>query len=63
MVLGERYLTVKDLQKKLNISRTKAYQLVNQPDFPKLKIGRDIRIPETRLEEFLGSIIYHEYEL
>ncbi len=61
--MGERYLTVKDLQKKLNISRTKAYQLVNQPDFPKLKIGRDIRIPETRLDEFLGSIIYHEYEL
>ena len=62
-MLGERYLTVKDLQERLKISRTKAYYLVNQPDFPKLKIGRDIRIPETKLEEFLGSILYNEYSL
>lgn len=59
--MRERYLTVKDLQEKLKISRSKAYRLVSQPDFPKLKIGRDIRIPETQLEEFLESLLHNQY--
>ena len=36
-------LTVKDLQKYLGISRYKAYELVNMPDFPALRIGKSIR--------------------
>ena len=32
---------------------TKTFQIVNQPDFPKIRIGRKIRIPEKELELFL----------
>jgi len=56
-------LTVKDLQKILKLSRTKTYQIVNQPDFPKIRIGREIRIPEKELEEFLKRNLYKEWEV
>lgn len=54
-------LTVKDLQKILKLSRTKTYQIVNQPDFPKIRIGREIRIPEKELKLFLERHLYKEY--
>ena len=56
-------LTVKELQKILKMSRSKTYQLVNQPDFPKIRIGRDIRIPEKELEVFFERHLYKEYEV
>lgn len=56
-------LTVKDLQKILKMSRTKTYQIVNQPDFPKIRIGREIRIPEEELRVFLERHLYKEYEV
>lgn len=46
-------LTVKELQPYLQISRTKAYQLVNTPSFPVLRIGKSIRIPKDQLDEWI----------
>lgn len=53
-------LTVKELQEILKMSRTKTYQIVNQPDFPKIRIGREIRIPENELESYLKEHLYKE---
>lgn len=53
-------LTVKELQGILKMSRTKTYQIVNQPDFPKIRIGREIRIPEKELETYLRERLYKE---
>lgn len=53
-------LTVKDLQAILKMSRTKTYQIVNQPDFPKIRIGREIRIPEKELERYFRERLYME---
>lgn len=53
-------LTVKELQEILKMSRTKTYQIVNQPDFPKIRIGREIRIPEKELEIYLKEHLYNE---
>jgi len=46
-------MTVKDLQDYLGVGRAKAYELVNAPDFPVLRIGRSIRIPKNLLEEWI----------
>lgn len=36
-VMGlETYLTIKDIQEHLGVGRTKAYELVNSSDFPKI---------------------------
>ena len=56
-------LTVKELQSILKMSRTKTYQIVNQPDFPKIRIGREIRIPEKELEDFLKRQMYKKYQI
>ena len=56
-------LTVKELQEILKMSRTKTYQIVNQPDFPKIRIGREIRIPENELESYLKEQIEKDVPL
>ena len=57
------YYTVAEVQKILKFGRKKTYELVNQPDFPKIRIGREIRIPKTEFEKFLGHLLYKEYTL
>lgn len=46
-------LTVEELQEYLKISRSKAYELANTVGFPTLRIGRAIRIPKDKLEEWI----------
>lgn len=46
-------LTVKELQDYLGVGRSKAYEIVNAPDFPVLRIGRNIRVPKDLLEEWI----------
>ena len=59
----DEYYTVSDVQHILKIGRRKAYKLVNQPDFPKVRIGHDIRIPKSTFEDFMTHILYTNYEL
>ena len=51
----EKMLTVKEVQEMLRLSRAKTYELVNKPGFPKIRIGRCIRVPETALKQYLSS--------
>ncbi len=57
------WMTVKDVQSVLKLGRRQAYALVNQPDFPKTRIGKSIRIPKEEFEDFMKHILYTEYEL
>lgn len=59
----ENYISVKDIAKILNFSEKNAYKLVNQPDFPKIRIGRKILIPENKFYEFMNKHIGKEYTL
>ena len=52
-IVMNKLLTVKELQDYLGIGRSKAYELVNEPNFPTLRIGRSIRIPKDQLEEWI----------
>jgi len=42
---NNEYLTVKDVQKYLNISQSKAYELVHRKDFPVCRFGACTRVP------------------
>lgn len=55
------WLTVKEVQKILKLSKNQVYAIVNNSDFPKIRFGRSIRIPEDRLEEWLENNLYKEY--
>ena len=57
----DKYLTVKEAGEILNIGKTKMYELVNQPDFPSVKMGKKILIPETELDKFMRRYLYKQY--
>lgn len=52
-IVMNKLLTVKELQDYLGIGRSKAYEVVNEPRFPALRIGSNIRIPKDLLEEWI----------
>jgi len=47
------FLTIEEMQKLLKISRSKSYALIREAGFPKIKIGRIIRIEKNELFSWL----------
>lgn len=56
-MINIEYLTVQELQKKLKLGKTNTYKLISQKNFPKIKIGRKILIPENELDEYMNNHI------
>ena len=52
-----KMLTVKEIQEMMKLSRAKTYELVNEPGFPKIRIGRCIRVPEHALKKYLEQAV------
>ena len=48
-------MTIMQLKEFLNISRSKAYDIVKREDFPKIKIGKCIRINKEELLKWLHN--------
>ncbi len=48
-------LTVMEMAKLLKISRSKAYELVKQANFPIIKVGKCIRIDKNMLLNWLQT--------
>lgn len=48
-------MRVEDVQRALDISRLKAYELVHQAGFPTLRLGRCIRIPRDAFLRWLEA--------
>ena len=48
-------LTVKDVAKLLGISRNTTYRLVRSKKLPSIRVGRQIRIPRSALEEYING--------
>ena len=46
-------LTVEEVAERLRVGKNVAYETVNKPGFPKIKVGRQIRVPEKLLEEWI----------
>jgi len=47
-------ITVPEMAKLLKISRSKAYSLIKQVDFPIIRIGKCIRVSRNSLEQWLS---------
>ena len=58
IVLIGSMISVKELQERFHIGKNQAYQLVNRPDFPKIKIGRKLMIPEEELSKWITRNAY-----
>lgn len=51
-----KYVSVKEFMEIFNLKKTKAYELINEPEFPKLKMGeRLIRIPLDQAIEYINK--------
>ena len=48
-------ITIMDMAKLLKISRSKAYSLSREKDFPIIKIGRLIRVNKEKLFKWLST--------
>jgi excisionase family DNA binding protein len=48
-------LTVEEIGDYLRIGRSSAYNLVNQPKFPAIRIGNQIRVQKEELLSWLGK--------
>lgn len=59
----DEFYTVKDLQRILQLPRDKTYKLVNQVDFPKIRIGKSYRIPRKSFEIFINNYMGMDYDL
>lgn len=50
-----RVLTVSEVSERLKVGRNTAYDLFNQRDFPSFRIGKNLRITEAALENWLKN--------
>ena len=57
-IFSKDYLTIRDVQEYLSISKSKAYELSHRKDFPVCRFGGAIRIPR---EAFLKWVQMHTY--
>ena len=53
--MEKKYYTIKETADMINISRQKLYQMIQQKEFPYLKIGSRILIPIDQLEKYLAD--------
>ena len=52
--MNEKYLTPKEIESKLQLSHATVYKLLHTDGFPMIKIGRNIRVKESDLDEYLS---------
>ena len=60
---GKDFLTAKDISVELGFSKSKVYDLLNQDDFPTIKIGGTYLVPREEFEKFMKRNLYKEYKL
>ena len=51
--MDKEFLTPKDVSSILSIGKTKTYELINSNGFPKVKIGKLIRVPKVEFEKYM----------
>ena len=53
-------LTIPQVMKILRLGRTKIYQLIDKEDFPVVRFGRAVRVPQASLQEWLKQREEHK---
>ncbi len=54
--MPERYLKVAEVAERLALGRSNCYDLIQRGILPGVRIGRAIRVPESKLVEYLESL-------
>jgi excisionase family DNA binding protein len=49
-------LSVKDVAHRLQIGRTKAYELIDTRELPSVRIGRAVRVKVAELQAYVASL-------
>ena len=52
-MITERLLTAKEVANILGVSRSKAYHMMRQREIPTITIGKNVRISNEDLEEYI----------
>ena len=58
--MDKMFLTVKEAAEVLNVSRPMVYKLAERDDFPKVRLGKIIRIPIAQLNDWIDQNSYHQ---
>ena len=53
--MNEKLFTADEVASILNISRSKAYNLMREREIPTITIGKSVRVSREDLEKFLAS--------
>lgn len=56
-------LKVDDIRKILSCGKNKAYAIINQKDFPKVKIGGRYYVPKSEFIKWINNNLYKKYSL
>ncbi len=59
----EKFLRAKDISEILSCSLKQAYNIINQPDFPKLTIGKCKFVPRKEFDNWVKMYLRKEYKL
>ncbi len=57
------FYTINDIAEKFNISYKTATKLVHSDGFPKIMIGKSLRVPRGELEKWVAKYSYKEYKM
>ena len=57
------FYTVKDIQNMLKIKKDVAYRLVHTDGFPKIIIGKSIRVPKDEFMKWVKNYMNNTFEL
>lgn len=59
----KKMLKPKDIAKILGCSMSRAYNLINQKDFPKIKIGKRTYISQEEFDKWINTYTNKKYKL
>jgi excisionase family DNA binding protein len=57
---GKGLLSAREVADILNISKAKAYQMMNRGEIPTIRMGRTARVRSQDLEEFIEAHLYED---
>lgn len=61
--MNKEILTVKDIKNSLGCGINRAYDIIHQEDFPKIKIGNRYYIPKEEYYKWLKNYTRKEYTI
>lgn len=60
---GTRMLTAEDVKERLSIGINKARALMKRKDFPAIRLGGCVRVPEPEFEKWIHESVYKSYDV